>query len=156
MAREIIRPILSPTIYRREGQIPPLTSCLTEKCHKGVRTSTDIPKFQKIEESVQNGRWSESYSHMITSSTTYSWLYNFSFFCSSGTFFNCMHTSTKKALMYLQCIANLHRSAIDGPQTQFNHGFWCFTRLRQPQDEQSICSYGTCVFQPCICIGWVL
>ncbi len=86
----------------------------------------------------------------------YSWLYNFSLFCSSGTYFDCMYTSTEITMVKLQFIANFHKSTIDGPQTQFNHGFQCFTRLHQPQDEQIICSYGTCIFQPCMRIGWVL
>ncbi len=33
---------------------------------------------------------------------------------------------------------------------------FCVTRHRHPQDEQIFCSYGSCVFRPCICTGWVL
>ncbi len=42
------------------------------------------------------------------------------------------------------------------PETQFNQGFWCFTRHRRPQDEQIFCSCGSCVFQLCMPTGWVL
>jgi hypothetical protein len=35
----------------------------------------------------------------------------------------------------------LHKSTIDSPQTQLNHGFRCSTRSRQPQDELIIRSY---------------
>jgi hypothetical protein len=42
------------------------------------------------------------------------------------------------------------------PQTQFNHGFQCFTRQGCPQDEWIFCSYDSCVFQPCMCTRWVL
>ncbi len=59
-------------------------------------------------------------------------------------------------MVWLQYIANFQKSTIDGPQTQFDHSFWCFTRLRQPQDERIICSYGTWVVWPCMHIGWVL
>ncbi len=41
-------------------------------------------------------------------------------------------------------------------ETQFNHGFWCFTRHCSPQDERIFCSYGSCVFRPCMRTGWVL
>jgi hypothetical protein len=42
------------------------------------------------------------------------------------------------------------------PQTQFNHGFRCFTRHRHPQDERIFRSYGSCVFWLCMRTGWVL
>jgi hypothetical protein len=42
------------------------------------------------------------------------------------------------------------------PESQFDHGFQCFTRHRCPQDEQIIRSYGSCVFRPCMRTGWVL
>ncbi len=44
-----------------------------------------------------------------------------------------------------------------GPaKTQLNHGFRCFTRHRQPQDERIICSYSADVFRPCMHTGWLL
>jgi hypothetical protein len=42
------------------------------------------------------------------------------------------------------------------PQTQFNHGIRCFTRHHYLQDEQIFCLYGSCVFPPCMCTGWLL
>ncbi len=42
------------------------------------------------------------------------------------------------------------------PQTQFDHGFWCFIRHRRPIDNWIFRLYGSYVFLLCMCTGWLL